>query len=108
MSPAPIDLVAVARARAGLDEAVRRWPHLVGPEGQERLGVYVEEQGEDDMARKNEPTEKTQIAVRLDGDLIARLDAVAAKLSRPGLDVTRADAIRVALEAGLRAIEKEK
>jgi hypothetical protein len=108
MSPATIDIVAVARARAGLGEAVRRWPHLVGPEAQERLGVYVEEQGEDDMARKNEPTEKTQIAVRLDADLIARLDAVAAKLSRPGLDVTRADAIRVALEAGLRAIEKEK
>jgi predicted DNA-binding protein len=48
------------------------------------------------------------VAVRLEGDLIARLDAVAKKLSRPGLEVTRADAIRVALEAGLSAIEKEK
>lgn len=60
------------------------------------------------MARKPEPAAKIQIAVRLEGDLVARLDAVAAKLSRPGLDITRADAIRVALEAGLTALENEK
>jgi predicted transcriptional regulator len=49
-----------------------------------------------------------QTAVRLDPDLLARLDAVATKLSRPGLEVTRADAIRIALATGLQAIEKER
>jgi predicted DNA-binding protein len=49
-----------------------------------------------------------QTAVRLDPELLARLDAVAVKLSRPGLEVTRADAIRIALATGLLAIEKEK
>ena len=53
-------------------------------------------------------TPGVQTAVRLDPELLARLDAVATKLSRPGLDVTRADAIRIALATGLQAIEKER
>lgn len=64
--------------------------------------------GDKGMARKNETPEKVQIGVRLEEDLVDRLDAVAKKLSRPGLEITRADAIRVVLEAGLAAIEKEK
>ncbi len=48
-----------------------------------------------------------QIAVRLDADVIGRLDAIASKLTRPGLAVTRTDAIRIALLTGLQAIEKE-
>jgi len=49
-----------------------------------------------------------QIAVRLDADVIGRLDAISGKMSRPGLEVTRTDAIRIALLTGLQAIEKEK
>jgi len=49
-----------------------------------------------------------QIAVRLDAEVISRLDTIAAKLSRPGLDLTRTDAIRIALLSGMQAIEKEK
>ena len=49
-----------------------------------------------------------QTAIRLDPELIDRLDAVAAKLSRPGLEVTRSDAMRIALMTGLQAIEKER
>ena len=48
-----------------------------------------------------------QTAVRLDPELLDRLDAIAVKLSRPGLNVTRADAIRIALLTGLEKIEKE-
>jgi predicted transcriptional regulator len=55
---------------------------------------------------KDKPTH--QIAVRLDADVISRLDAVASKLTRPGLSVTRTDAIRIALLTGLQAIEKER
>ena len=61
---------------------------------------------------KNKPAKGkvpgVQTAVRLDPEMLARLDAVAAKLSRPGLEVTRADAIRIALATGLQAIEKER
>ena len=53
-------------------------------------------------------SEKVQTAIRLDGEIIDRLDAIAEKLSRPGLAVTRSDAIRIALLTGLQAIEKEK
>jgi predicted DNA-binding protein len=49
-----------------------------------------------------------QTAIRLDRDLIERLDAVADKLSRPGLAVTRSDAMRICLMTGLEAIEKER
>ena len=49
-----------------------------------------------------------QTAIRLDPEVIGRLDAVAAKLSRPGLEVTRSDAMRIALLTGLQAIEKER
>ena len=49
-----------------------------------------------------------QTAVRLDPELIARLDAIAGKLSRPGLLVTRTDALRICLLTGLQQIEKER
>lgn len=49
-----------------------------------------------------------QVAIRLDAELIPRLDAVAAKLSRPGLSLTRTDAVRICLQTGLAAIEKER
>jgi hypothetical protein len=59
---------------------------------------------------KTAPKDKTgnhQVAVRLDAEVIIRLDAIAAKLSRPGLAVTRTDAIRIALMTGMKAIEQE-
>jgi predicted DNA-binding protein len=49
-----------------------------------------------------------QTAIRLDQDVLDRLDAAAAKLSRPGLAVTRSDAMRICLLTGLEAIEKER
>jgi len=55
---------------------------------------------------KDKPTH--QVAVRLNADVIGRLDAIAAKLTRPGLAVTRTDAIRIALLCGLHTIEREK
>lgn len=57
-------------------------------------------------AKEKGPT--VQTAVRLDMELVARLDKIAGKMSRPGLEVTRTDAIRIALLTGLQAIEKEK
>jgi hypothetical protein len=59
------------------------------------------------MATKKANAETTQVAVRLAPDLLRRLDAAARRLSRPGLELTRADAMRIALETGLQSIEKE-
>jgi predicted DNA-binding protein len=62
--------------------------------------------GKSKTTKEKAPTQ--QIAVRLEAELLGRLDAVAAKLSRPGLALTRTDAVRVCLLTGLEHIEKEK
>jgi len=106
-----VDLAAVRRGLAGLDATVKRWPELTTPEARERLGAYLEDEREHDMGRTKNAKDKgptVQTAVRLDPEMVARLDAIAAKLSRPGLEVTRTDAIRIALLTGLQAIEKER
>ena len=46
--------------------------------------------------------------MRLDADVIDRLDAIAVKLSRPGLALNRTDALRAALAEGMPILEKEK
>lgn len=48
------------------------------------------------------------LSVRLKPETIERLDAVAAKMSRPGLEVTRTDVVRMALDVGLRQMEKAR
>jgi hypothetical protein len=111
MSRAPsriVDLAAVAKARAALTDAVRRWPRLIEPAQQNRLAAHLLPEKERPMpAKKPAPDKTTQVAVRLSADLLRRLDGAARKLSRPGLEITRADAIRIALETGLVSIEKE-
>jgi hypothetical protein len=52
------------------------------------------------------PTQRT--AARLAPDMVIRPDAIAAKLSRPRLEVARTDAIRIALLTGLESMEREK
>lgn len=107
-----IDLDGVRRARERLDRAVQRWPELTSPETRARLETYLN--GESTMAtttkKKADTTkgETTQVAIRLDADTLARLDALAARLSRPGLALTRTDAIRIALATGLDAAERDK
>lgn len=49
-----------------------------------------------------------QVVVRLDYDLIARLDAITEKLSRPGLTPTRTDVVRTVLIAGLPVVEERE
>jgi predicted transcriptional regulator len=56
----------------------------------------------------NDKGPTVQTAVRLDSEVIVHLDAIATKLSRPGLEVTRTDALRIALMTGIQVIEKEK
>jgi len=42
-----------------------------------------------------------QVSVRIDEADLEEVDALAGRLSRPGMTVTRADALRIALLAGL-------
>jgi len=102
-----VDLAAVTKARVALTDAVRRWPRLTDSEQQKRLATHLQPGDSRTMPAKKISTETTQVAVRLAPDLLRRLDAAARKLSRPGLELTRADAIRIALETGLQSIEKE-
>jgi predicted transcriptional regulator len=46
------------------------------------------------------------VATRLPHDLVARLDALAEKLALPGLPVTRAEATRAAITAGIEVVER--
>jgi predicted transcriptional regulator len=58
-----------------------------------------------DAMAKKPPSQ--QVSVRLDDDVIDRLDVLAASLSRPGLPLTRADAMRIAIATGLESIASE-
>lgn len=57
--------------------------------------------------KKEKEPAGAQCAVRLENEVIARLDKLAAKLSRPGLQLTRADAIRICLAEALPRLERE-
>jgi len=58
------------------------------------------------MAKKSKPA--TQVTVRIDNDWLERLDALSTALSRPGLELTRVDAIRMAIARGLQEMEREQ
>jgi predicted transcriptional regulator len=49
-----------------------------------------------------------QLTVRIDEETVEKLDALAEKLTRPGLPVSRIDALRVAVATGLEAIANER
>jgi len=52
-------------------------------------------------------TDKKYVAVRLDDALVARMDALLPRLSRPGMRATRSDALRAVLLLGLAEAEKD-
>lgn len=47
-----------------------------------------------------------QLAVRVEHDTIARIDGLADRLSAPGLKLTRADVVRMALAEGVTVLEQ--
>lgn len=53
------------------------------------------------------PTDTTQITARVPTEWLAYFDAVAAKLSRPGLSLSRTDAVRLAVARGLEELRAE-
>ena len=103
----PIDEVAAAAALRRLDATIAKYPELVGPSGPDNVNAWIEtlealEEGTD-MAK--EPT--TQVAFRLPDSLIARLDLHVERMGKehPGLDFSRADAVRSLLTRALDEIE---
>ena len=49
-----------------------------------------------------------QVAVRLDTQLLKRIDTFAKSTSAPGLSLTRADAMRMLMSQALDSAEKKK
>jgi len=52
-------------------------------------------------------TDKKYVAVRLDDEVVARVDALLPHLSRPGMRATRSDALRMLLMRALADVEKD-
>jgi hypothetical protein len=103
----PVDEVALAAARRRLDATIAKYPELVGPTGPDNVDAWIEtlEALEEGSEMAKEPT--TQVAFRLPDSLIARLDRHVERMSKenPGLDFTRADAVRSLLTRALDQIE---
>lgn len=53
------------------------------------------------------PTDTVQITARVPAEWLPLFDAVAAKLSRPGLALSRTDAVRLAVARGLEGLREE-
>ena len=51
---------------------------------------------------------KSKLDLRADPDLIERIERLAARMSKPGAEVSRSGAARVALLRGLDAIEADE
>lgn len=51
---------------------------------------------------------QTQTAIRLPDSLLEELDELADTLSRPGMRLTRTDALRLAIYSGVEQLKKEK
>ncbi|MGH7439211.1 MAG: hypothetical protein ACRENE_26295 [Polyangiaceae bacterium] len=57
--------------------------------------------------RDHKSDNDSQITLNLPGDWVDDAEAVATAMSRPGLAVTRADALRIALRKGLDDLMRE-
>jgi hypothetical protein len=103
----PIDEVAAAAALRRLDATIAKYPELVGPSGPDNVNAWIEtlEALEEGSEMAKEPT--TQVAFRLPDSLIARLDRHVERMTKehPGLDFSRADAVRSLLTRALDQIE---
>ena len=94
----PVDLVAVREARRILAELATTYPELSTERAQRALLT------EANMA------DSSQIAVRLPNALLAKIDAFRAEIEKaqPGLEPSRADAVRILVTRGLDAAEKRR
>jgi hypothetical protein len=99
----PIDEVAAAAALRRLDATIAKYAELVGSTGPGNVNAWIEtlESIKEGTDMANDPT--TQVAFRLPDSLIARLDRHVERMTKehPGLDFSRADAVRSLLTRAL-------
>lgn len=60
-----------------------------------------------ERAMAKETASTTQISVRVSDDWLPQLDEIAERVSRPGLELKRADALRMVLARGMEEFQKE-
>jgi hypothetical protein len=58
------------------------------------------------MPRAKSEVETTQIALRMPTSWVERIDRLARQLSRPGIDVSRSEALRAVMIKGLEVLEE--
>ena len=108
----PIDEVTLARASARLDDIARSHPELVGSSDADNVTAWIAVLETDEeksiMAKETSPT--TQVAFRLPDKLIERLDRHVMRMNaeNPGLEFSRADAVRSLLTRALDVLEGTK
>lgn len=61
----------------------------------------------DSAAMPREPSDSTQITCRVPNDWLPFFDEIATALSRPGLEITKTEAIRVCIARGLEELKAE-
>jgi hypothetical protein len=106
----PIDEIAVKASLQRLDALAAAHPELVGPTGPDNLEVWAallaaDEKGQTDMASES----TTQVAFRFPDGLVARIDrhVERMKVATPGIDFSRADAVRSLLTRVLDEVEAD-
>jgi hypothetical protein len=102
-----IDLGKVKRGFAALDRVAETYPEVVG-RGKTEPAEWVRILREAGMSDEKVTQ---QLAIRLSVELIARVDRYATHITGElaGLaEVTRSDVVRVVLDRGLAAIEREQ
>ncbi len=110
---APVDLVAVRRARDALRALAAAHPELTAAAAQNRAAAWMHDQEHNEMSRKLNDEQNTeqngaaeQIGVRLPAELLARLDAEAARLSAlTATPFTRSMVVRSVLARALPPLD---
>ncbi len=112
---APVDLVAVRRARDALRALAAAHPELTAAAAQNRAAAWMHDQEHNEMSRKLNDEQNTeqngaaeQIGVRLPAELLARLDAEAARLSAlTAAPFTRSMVVRSVLARALPPLDAD-
>lgn len=108
----PSNLIEARKALSALDELATKEPQLTGETAQRRLGAALGRMPGDMAGRppKSESERKgTTLGVRFTVSEVARLDALvqAMEAERPGLSLSRSDAVRAAVQRGIAELERE-
>jgi DNA-binding transcriptional MerR regulator len=102
--------LSLRKVAEALDALVAQHPELVGPTGPDNVNAWIETLETDEKGSQMPKEATTQVAFRLPDSLIARLDRHTARMTKenPGLDFSRADAVRSLLTRALDQVEATK